>query len=70
MKLAENSNIVISGKVDKTNKINLQNIKVNYPQSKSIDIDVLAQDDMYGFRINNGKKEQYQREQGHEKIVG
>ena len=53
MKLAENSNIVISGKVDKTNKINLQNIKVNYPQSKSIDIDVLAQDDMYGFRINN-----------------
>ncbi len=53
MKLAENSNIAISGKVDKTNKINLQNIKVNYPQSKGIDIDVLAQDDMYGFRINN-----------------
>ena len=53
MKLAENSNIAISGKVDKTNKINLQNIKVNYPQSKGIDIDVLAQDDMYGFKINN-----------------
>ena len=53
MKLAENSNIVISGKVDKTNKINLQNIKVNYPQLKSIDIDLLAQDDIYGFKINN-----------------
>ena len=53
MKLAEKSNIAISGKVDKANKINLQNIKVNYPQSKGIDIDVLAQDDMYGFRINN-----------------
>ena len=53
MKLAENSNIAISGKVDKANRINLQNIKVNYPQSKGIDIDVLAQDDMYGFKINN-----------------
>lgn len=53
MKLAEKSNIAISGKVDKANRINLQNIKVNYPQSKGIDIDVLAQDDMYGFRINN-----------------
>ena len=53
MKIAENSNIAISGKVDTENKINLQNIKVNYPQSKSIDIDLLAQDDMYGFRINN-----------------
>ncbi len=53
MKHIENSNISISGKVDKANKINLQNIKLNYPQSKSIDIDILAQDDMYGFRINN-----------------
>ncbi len=53
MKHIENSNISISGKVDKANKINLQNIKVNYPQSKGLDIDVLAQDDMYGFRINN-----------------
>lgn len=53
MKLAEKSNIAISGKVDKANRINLQNIKVNYPQSKSIDIDLLAQDDMYGFKINN-----------------
>ena len=53
MKHIENSNISISGKVDKANKINLQNIKVNYPQLKSIDIDLLAQDDIYGFKINN-----------------
>ncbi|HCC03720.1 MAG TPA: hypothetical protein DEP51_02525 [Clostridiales bacterium] len=53
MKHIENSNISISGKVDKANRINLQNIKVNYPQLKSIDIDLLAQDDIYGFKINN-----------------
>ena len=53
MQLLENSNITITGKVDKANKINLQNIKVNYPQSQSTDIDLLIQDDTYGFRINS-----------------
>ena len=53
MQLLENSNITITGKVDKANKINLQNIKINYPQSQSTDIDLLIQDDTYGFRINS-----------------
>ena len=53
MQLLENSNITITGKVDRANKINLQNIKVNYPQSQSTDIDLLIQDDTYGFRINS-----------------
>ena len=49
----ENSNVTIAGKVDKANKINLQNIKINYPQQQTIDIDLLLQDDTYGFRINS-----------------
>ena len=53
MQLVENSNISITGKVDKANKINSQNIKINFPQNQTTDIDLIAQDDLYGFRINN-----------------
>ena len=53
MQLMENSNISITGKVDKANKINSQNIKINFPQNQTTDIDLIAQDDLYGFRINN-----------------
>lgn len=53
MQLVENSNISITGKVDKANKINSQNIKVNFPQNQTTDIDLIAQDDLYGFRINS-----------------
>ena len=49
----QDSNIVINGKVDKVNKINSQNIKVNLPQIQTTDIDLIVQDDIYGFRINN-----------------
>ena len=49
----ENSNVTITGKVDKANKINLQNVKINYPQQQNIDIGILLQDDTYGFKINS-----------------
>ena len=49
----QDSNIVINGKVDKLNKINSQNLKINIPQTQTTDIDLIAQDDIYGFRINN-----------------
>ena len=53
MQLVENSNILINGKVDKANRINSQNIKINFPENQTTDIDLIAQDDLYGFRINN-----------------
>ena len=49
----QDSNIVINGKVDKLNKINSQNLKINIPQTHTTDIDLIAQDDIYGFKINN-----------------
>ena len=53
MQLVENSSISIAGKVDKANKLNLQNIKINFPQNQITDIDLIAQEDLYGIRINN-----------------
>ena len=53
MQLVENSSISIAGKVDQANKINSQNIKINFPQNQITDIDLIAQGDLYGFRINN-----------------